>query len=84
MLAVEQQRRLNILSTMDGNCQKSVKILGHNPGTGSRCSELYGILGKHGIYPGKMHAGLGVFFPIIKESEIEEMLKEDIIREARD
>ena len=68
---------------MDGNRQKSVKVLDHKPGTGRR-SDLYGILGKHGIYPGKMHAGQVFFFPIIKESEIEEMLKEDIRREARE
>ena len=66
---------------MDGNRQKSVKVLDHKPGTGRR-SDLYGILGKHGIYPGKMHAGQGVFFPIIKESEIEEMLKEEVRQEA--
>ena len=45
---------------------------------------MYGILGKHGIYPVKMHAGQGVFFPIIKESEIKEMLKEEVMREARE
>ena len=68
---------------MDGNHQKNVKVLDHNPEKGRR-SELYGFLGKHGIYPRKMHAGQGVFFPIVKESEIEEMLNEEVMREERE
>ena len=57
--------------------QKSVKVIDHKPHT-KRRGELYNVLGKYGIFPTKMHSGQGVFFPIIYESDLENMLKDDL------
>ena len=57
--------------------QKSVKILDQKPHE-KRRGELYNILGKYGIFPLKMHSGKGVFFPIIGESDLEEILKKEV------
>ena len=43
-----------------------------------RRGELYGLLGKYGIFPLKMHSGQRVFFPIIRESDLEEILKKEV------
>ena len=57
--------------------QKSVKVIDHKPHT-KRRGELYNVLGKYGIFPTKMHSGQGVFFPIICESGLENMLKDEL------
>ena len=36
------------------------------------------------MFPGKMHVGKGVFFPIVKESEIEEIMKDEIFEKAKE
>ena len=67
---------------MEGNRQKSIKVIDRKPGA-KRKNDLYGILGAFGVFPGKMHAGNGVFFPIVKENEIEEMMKDEILQKAK-
>ena len=49
-----------------------------------RKSELYGILGRCGIFPRKMHVGKGVFYPIINEEDLEEILKEESVNKAKE
>ena len=63
--------------------QKSVKIVDHKPHVKRKC-ELYGILGRCGIFPRKMHVGKGVFYPIINEEDLEEILKEENVRKAKE
>ena len=65
------------------NRQKSVKIVDHKPHD-KRKSELYGILGRCGIFPRKMHVGKGVFYPIINEEDLEEILKEENVNKAKE
>ena len=57
--------------------QQSVKVIGRKPHT-KRRRELYNVLGKYSIFPTKMHSGQGVFFPIICESDLENMLKDEL------
>ena len=68
---------------MEGNRQKSIKVIDRKPGT-KRKNELYGILGTFGVFSGKVHVGKGVFFPIVKETEIEEMMKDEILEKAKE
>ena len=62
---------------MQQDLDRSVKILDQRP-QAKRRGELYNILGKYGVFPLKMHSGKGVFFPIIYESDLEEILKREI------
>ena len=66
-----------------GNIQKSIKVIDRKPGT-KRKNELYGILGTFDVFPGKMHVGKGVFFPIVKENEMEEMMRDEILEKAKE
>ena len=68
---------------MEGNRQKSIRVIDRKPGT-KRKNDWYGILGAFGVFPGKTHVGNGVFFPIVKESEIEEMMKDEILQKAKE
>ena len=68
---------------MEGNRQKSIKVIDRKPGA-KRKNDLYGILGAFGVFPGKMHVGNGVFFPIVKENEMEEMMKDEILQKAKE
>ena len=63
--------------------QKSVKVIDHRPHT-KRRGELYNVLGKYGIFPTKMHSGQRMFFPIIYESDLENMLKDELGQYASD
>ena len=63
--------------------QKSIKVIDHRPHD-KRKNELYGILGQCGIFPGKMHKGKGVFYTIINEDDVENILKEENVQKARD
>ena len=63
--------------------QKSVKVIDHQPHT-KRKNELYNILGKCNIFPRKMHVGVGVFYPIINEEDLEDMLKEETVQKIKE
>ena len=63
------------------NRQKSVKVIDKRPHT-KRKGELYNLLGCYGILPTKMHAGKGIFFPIVREGDLEEILKKEVMETA--
>ena len=63
------------------NRQKSVKVIDKRPHT-KRKGELYNLLGCSGIFLTKMHTGQGVFFPIVREGDLEEILKKEVMETA--
>ena len=63
--------------------QKSVKINDKQPHA-KRKGELYNFLGRHGIFPSKMHAGQGVFFAVILEGDLEKILKKEVVEKAQE
>ena len=63
--------------------QKSVKINDKKPHA-KRKGELYNFLGRHGIFPTKMHAGQGAFFAIIYEEDLEKILKKEVVEKAQE
>ena len=60
---------------------KSLKVLDQRPHS-KRKGELYNVLGACGIYPGKVQVGEGVFYVLIRDEEVEEMLKEETKKKA--
>ena len=62
---------------------KSVKVIDHKPHT-KRKNELYNFLGQSGIFPRKMHVGQGVFYPIVNEEDLENLLKQETVNKAKE
>ena len=62
---------------------KSIKIIDLKPHT-KRKGELYDFLGGAGIFPAKVHVGKGVFFVLIPDDTVEEMVKEETKEKAKE